>query len=64
MLLLAESSCQPTWKDKRGSSEANEPVLFYCGLYSQLPSEAFHMNEVEGRTFKVGQGEVKTCSQL
>lgn len=35
-----------------------------CGLYSQFPSEAFHMNEVAGHTVKVGQGEVKSCNQL
>lgn len=63
-------SCRFTWKiwywDKAKGvlPKQTDGLVFHCGLYSQFPSEAFHMNEVKGQTVKVGQGEVKSCNQL
>lgn len=49
---------------ERVLAKQTDGQVFHYGLYSQFPSEAFHMNEVEGHTVKVGQGEVKSCNQL
>lgn len=51
-------------KQRAGLKKQTDGLVIPCGLYSQFPSEAFHMNEVEGHPVKVGQGEVKSCNQL
>lgn len=51
-------------KAKEVLSKERDELIFHCSFHSQFLSKAFHMNEVEGHTYKVGQGEVKTCSQL